>query len=140
MKNYSAWLSSILVLVLLLSGCGGNNSNTKAASNTNSTTGRSDKPVELKMMYMVFNVPKDINLVEDELNKLLQEKINVKVDLVPIQLTSYNQQLNLVMTSGEKMDLIMTGYMGNTLTYSQQVAKGELLPMDDLLKKMVKVF
>jgi putative aldouronate transport system substrate-binding protein len=130
----SKWLSITFALALFLTACS-SSSNRNQSNDQSINADASDKPVKLRVMYMVFNVPNDIDQVEAELSKLTQEKINATVELVPIQLTSYNQQMNLVMTSREDLDLVMTGYMGNTLTYSQQVAKGELLPLDDLLKK-----
>ncbi|WP_238655459.1 ABC transporter substrate-binding protein [Paenibacillus piscarius] len=131
MKKNRTWMVMILMLSLLVTACSGQTHQAKA--NDPSPDAAAGKPVKLRVMYMVFNVPNDISEVEAKLNQLLQDRIQATIELIPVQMTSYSQQMNLVMTSREDMDLVMTGYMGNVLTYSQQVAKGELLPLDDLL-------
>lgn len=133
MKKSTSWLALLVTVVLLLTACRANDTSGKSSENTASS--ETDEPVELSMVYMAFSIPKDLQLVQDELNKLTKEKINATVKLVPIQLGSYNQQINLMMTSKEKMDLVMTGNLSNIMTFSQQVPKGQLLPLDDLLNE-----
>jgi putative aldouronate transport system substrate-binding protein len=140
MKKRSSWIVGILILLLTLTACGGNtasNNKKENATPSNETTApaESEETVNLTMTYMVLNNPTDIDLIEQELNKLTKEKINATVDLVPIQLSNYNQQINLMMTSKEKMDLVMTGNLGSILTYAQQAPKGQLLAIDELLKE-----
>ncbi len=134
MKRMTAVLSGIVALSMLLSACGGsgevskNNGQTAGGSNS-----KDEAPVELTVAYITFgNTPGDLQLVQDEISKIAMEKINATVKLLPISIGSWNQQMNLMLTSNEKLDLIVTG-SGSTFGFGPQVTKGQLLPLDELL-------
>lgn len=75
---------------------------------------------------------KDIQLVQDRINQLTKEKINATVKIVTISFASWVQQTNLMLASGEKLDMMWTSSFFNYNTY---VAKGQLKPLDALVDK-----
>lgn len=94
-----------------------------------------EQPYELTMAFFAMgNIPPDLGMVQDEINKVAISKINVKVKLLPIALGAWKQQMNLMLASGEKLDLLVTG-VSSTFGFSGQVAKNQLLPLDELLAK-----
>ncbi|GGH35061.1 ABC transporter substrate-binding protein [Paenibacillus segetis] len=117
---------------LLLTACSTNGNNNAANSKTDTNTGTYGEETYHAIMAipLLQGEPKDMQLVEDELNKLVKEKINVSLDLIPISIGNWTQQTNLMLSSGEKLDLLLTG----TGTYASQAATGKIIPIDELLK------
>jgi len=75
---------------------------------------------------------KDIQLVQEQINKITKEKINATVKIVTISFASWVQQTNLMLASGEKLDMMWTSSFFN---YNSYVAKGQLKPLDALVAK-----
>jgi putative aldouronate transport system substrate-binding protein len=69
--------------------------------------------------------------VEDAINKISIEKIKAKVKITPINFGNYTQQMNLILTSNEQLDLMAD--LSNTFTAN--VGKGALLPIDEYIEK-----
>ncbi|WP_337102150.1 ABC transporter substrate-binding protein [Paenibacillus sp. YIM B09110] len=148
MRKKTKLITMLLVVMmattLLITACGNNNNastNTdagKASPNANANTGENGatdsatkEPAELTLAFPIFGaMPKDMNLIQEEVNKITKAKINATVKLMPISFGNWNQQTNLMMSSNEKLDLMLV--LG---TYNTQVAKGQLLPIDDLIEK-----
>lgn len=151
MKKASKYISMLLALVLMtvvVAACasGNNNHNTNTGGETadagngnaaNSSESANDatlEPYELTMAFPIFGaVPADIKLVEAEINKLTQAKLNTTVTMLPISIGSYGQQMNLMTSSGEKLDLMFTFGIGSM--YANDALNGKLIPMDDLLSQ-----
>lgn len=53
-------------------------------------------------------VPNDVQMVEDAINEITREKINAEIDLTIVDMGNYAQQINLIVTSNEKLDLMIT--------------------------------
>jgi len=49
---------------------------------------------------------------------------------LPINISAWDQQINLMLTGNEKLDLLVTGA---GFSYSTKAVKGQLIPLDDLL-------
>ncbi|OKP80756.1 ABC transporter substrate-binding protein [Paenibacillus helianthi] len=136
LKLLSVMLASSM---LLLSACGGNNNSSNsgndnskgATADSSQSAAPAEKPTELTVAFPIFGtLPKDMSLIEDAVNKIAQEKINVRVKLLPISFSNWMQQTNLMFSSGEKLDLMPTIY-----NYNSAIAQGQLIPIDELLKK-----
>ena len=117
-------LPIILVLSLLLAAC---NSGSGGGS---SSSGKSEKPVELIMAFLNIGIFTDLLKVQEEINKITLEKINATVKLMPIDGAAWNQQINLLLAGSEPLDLVVSSAFFN---YSNQVTKGQLIPLDDLI-------
>ncbi|GAB6168300.1 ABC transporter substrate-binding protein [Clostridium carnis] len=112
---------AILTTGALLTGCG----------SSSSGTGKKDgEPVKLTW-YTIGQEPKDLQLVVDEANKYLTEKINTTIDMKFIDYGDYTQKLSVIINSGEAFDLAFTcswagDYLGNA-------RKGAFLELNDYL-------
>ncbi|QQZ61308.1 ABC transporter substrate-binding protein [Paenibacillus sonchi] len=137
-KQLGTLLTLISLMAVLISACGGagNNTNNKVGNNENASsfTNTQDKaldPYKL-VMYYPSTTPADLNLVQEEMNKYLTEKINATIELKPIDWGAWNDKANLMFASNEKFDLIFTA---SYLSYNSNAIKGQYIQMDDLLAK-----
>ncbi len=126
----------LMICLVALSACGsggGSGSSGSAAPSGSSAASGSkeaEAPYELNVAFPIFGaVPPGIPEVEKAISDLAQAKINVTVKLTPISIGAWSQQSNLMLTSGEKLDLLYVS--GNTFT--GMVSKGQLLDLDGLL-------
>lgn len=130
MRKKLGWTSALLALTLLVSACSSGNKE-NASNGEGANGGGAEAPYEVVYAYPTFdNVPPDIQLVQDEINKIAIEKINVKVKLLPISNSAFTNQINLMMSSGEKLDMI--AMLGN---YSSQVTRGILYPIGEIMEE-----
>jgi putative aldouronate transport system substrate-binding protein len=121
------FMTLILTVLMLVTAC--------SRETKKEPVPETDKPYEAVMAYSIFEaMPKDIELVEDEINKITIPKINVKVKLMPISATNYRQQINLMLSGSEKIDLLAV----YSDSFGSYVSKGQLLPINNLLEKYGK--
>jgi putative aldouronate transport system substrate-binding protein len=125
-KKRLGCIALLAATMLSVSACG---SQTKNASVSQSLK---EAPTELNIAsFTLSDTPKDLQLVQEEINKITLEKINVKINWQVIPVGSWNQKLNLMLSSGEKLDLFPVQGVG----FSSSVAKGQIIAIDDLLNK-----
>lgn len=117
-------LLAMIIFVLVMSGC-------SSKDKPNGTSSDKDKPYELTMAYIASSNVEDVESVQDEINKIVNKKINANVTLLPIGGGAWTQQTNLMLTGTEKLDLIVSSSHYN---YGSQAVKGQLLQLDDLLQ------
>lgn len=146
-KTRVAGLALMIAVILVLAACGNGNGNTKngqegsssssaasspAASDTPSSAAASDlKPYKLKLVYE--GPPQaDEKKVEEALNKLLTEKINATIDIIPIDWGAWDDKMNLMIASREPVDVMFTAQWNG---YSKNVAKGAYKEIGELLKQ-----
>ncbi|ATD54197.1 ABC transporter substrate-binding protein [Clostridium chauvoei] len=112
---------AVLTTSLALTGCG----------NSSSSGSKGDETVNLTW-YTIGQEPKDLQLVEDEINKYLKDKINATIDMKFADFGDYDQKLSVVINSGEAYDLAFTcSWAGN---YVGNARKGAFLELDDYLE------
>jgi putative aldouronate transport system substrate-binding protein len=137
-RGIQSLLTVVLSASMLLAGCGKSPepaANTaapeqKPEQNSKAVSSEQLAPYEVSFVFRGAN-QKDLKLVEEEMSKITKEKINATVKLTSIDSAAWDQQATLMLAGNEKIDLIYT----KSATYSSQVARGQLLPLDDLLKK-----
>jgi putative aldouronate transport system substrate-binding protein len=126
MKKLSLFLAIVMTLSFCLSSC-----STKASSGTK-TSSSTSSPYICKMIYMnVGTEPKDLKKVEDEINKITVKKINVKVSFVSVSVSTLTQQMSLMISSGEQLDLAPYLPAINT----NAIAQGQFIDMSSLIDK-----
>jgi ABC-type sugar transport system, periplasmic component len=133
MKKSLAVSSALLLsIALTLSACGGNNNKNSGSENTG-TNGSSAPSGKVEQLTVAFpsTSPKDLQLIEDAINKITEQKIQARIHLVPISGGEWVQQTNLMLTSNEKLDLM---FVSGAL-YNSMVSKEQLIPLDELLGK-----
>lgn len=139
MKKRIGCLVLALTLLLTLAACGSGGTSQSAAStqvaSTQAATSKAGPPAELNLVFPQgsASIP-DLNAVVGEINKLSKEKINATVKVTGIPIANYNQQVRLMLTSQEKMDLLITGTLPFT-DFSGQIANSQLLALNDQLDK-----
>lgn len=124
-------------LAFSLAACGkGASSSTAATASSGSaaaSSGGAQNNGEIYEVVMQFptlgTTPKDIQLVEDAINARTESEIGVHVTLYPATAFDLNSTTNLMISSGEKLDLAMCMFEGGVGSY---VNKGALLELDDL--------
>lgn len=148
MKKANRWLSCMVMIImslaLLLSACSSGSNDTNAKKSQEATSGpnadnkesATKDPYEINVAILAFKgVPKDMSMIQDEINKITKSKINATVKITAIPAGNWQQQTNLMLNSNAKLDLFITsGFWG----YSVQAAKGQLYPLDKLLDKYGK--
>lgn len=119
-KKVFALVLVCAMLVAALAGCGGGGKtggepsgtgSGDSGSNTDSgDTGKKEDPYEATFMYYVSNdAAPDIQAVEDRFNELTMEALNMKVDLMPVSFGTYTQQIQLMLSGGEALDIFPMG-------------------------------
>ncbi|CAI6080661.1 ABC transporter substrate-binding protein [Cohnella rhizoplanae] len=140
-KKLGTTAALALLTATALAACSNNNEGNASPSASGSSAAASSaapassgasglKPVELTWYYPTSQLQPDQQKVQDEVNKIVKEKLNATVKLMPVVLADYVQKMNTVMAAGEKFDILWTGYM---LKPEELVRKGAIQPIDALL-------
>ncbi|WP_100407575.1 ABC transporter substrate-binding protein [Bacillus solitudinis] len=135
-KHLNMWKVLLLVTILLVAACSpkseGTSNNSSAGAGETGTTGETEETYEIVMAFPVFgSVPQDMDKVEAAISEITKEKINATVDLEPISIGAFGQQTNLMLSSNEKLDLLMVSFT----TIDGLIAKGSLNELDSLLNE-----
>lgn len=125
-KSFALLLAALTSLTLVLSACG--SSSDGSASGGESA---SEKPVEL-IWYTIGTPQKDVDAVMEKVSEYTKEKINATVTMKMIDWGDYQQKMQVLVASGEPMDIIFTSAGG--FDYVQNARKGAFLQIDDLLQ------
>lgn len=108
-----------------------------AAEATAAPAAEAAKPAALEPVTVSYTYPgtvfKDVQAVEDALNAVLQPKINTTLKLKPIDWGAFDEKMKLAFAAGEECDIVFTAPWINN--YIQNIANGNLLPLDNLLAK-----
>ncbi|MCD9024872.1 ABC transporter substrate-binding protein [Cohnella silvisoli] len=134
-------LSALLMMTMVTAACTKKEEAKPSASESSSpqkSAGASEQasePSALEPVELTYYFPgtpqRDLALVEAEMNKILKEKINATIKLNLLDWGSFEQKMNVMSGAGDSFDLMFTAPWINN--YYQNVAKGALLPLDDLL-------
>ncbi|OAS17712.1 ABC transporter substrate-binding protein [Paenibacillus oryzisoli] len=89
------------------------------------------EPYDVSLVYQA-KPQKDDALIQEKLNEYLKAKINTTVTLQPIASSDYKKKTELMMNTGEKMDLVFTA---SWLDFAGNVTKGAFLELDSLVDK-----
>ncbi len=134
LKRRSWMWVQLLVLVALVAACaapvGAPSGQPAATGGEGSEAG--GELVDVTYTYAGNGVPRDLQLVQDAINVILNEKIGVNLTLEPIDFGAYNEKMQLRLAAGEPCDVIFTAPWTNS--YTNNVANGSLLALDDLLQ------
>ena len=143
MKKVLALLTSALLMFSLLAACGGSDSSAPStggsssqgtsSSGSESTGGgevdySTQDPYTVHMLVFGEAATADVDMVAEALSELSVAKFNTTIKYTKVGFGSYLQQLNLMLSSGEDLDIFTN--MGALSTYA---ANGQLLALDDLL-------
>lgn len=114
-----------------LTACGGSSNSTTTGSSAaaSGATAANNEMPKVVMYYPLSSVQPDQEKVAKAIHDYVAEKKGIDLQLEVVPSSSYNNQLNLVMAGSEQVDIAL---VWGTMV-SSCVAKGALLPLDDLL-------
>lgn len=119
-RKWLALLLSAVMVLGLLTGCGGSDKTgetksqgTDAAAAQNSSQAPAQtpavdfdaEPYEATFMYWAANDARDLAAVQEAFNKLTMEQLNMKVTLMPMTFGTYMQQIQMILSSDDKLDI-----------------------------------
>ena len=138
-KKLVALAASLAVVASLGAGCKKEEASKTPDANTPGTSTETPAPekktldtskhVELNL-YLMGDQAKDHDPILAELNKLTERDLNASVKITYSTWTDFGTKYNLMLTSGEKMDLV---YSANWLTYAQYAKKDAFIDLTDLI-------
>ncbi|MBP3961599.1 ABC transporter substrate-binding protein [Paenibacillus lignilyticus] len=132
-KKMFTLLSVLALSTALFTACGSNNgtNNTSGGENAKpSQNAVAEKPYTVDLLMVGDGKEEDVQAVEDEISKITKPLINADVNITRVGFGSFQQQANLSLSSGEKMDLFVTF----ALDISSLSSSGQILPMTKLLE------
>ena len=107
----------------------------KAGSAEGNSAGEDEDTASIVVAYYCNGSnTSDVDAVEEAINAITVEAINTEVELMPFQSGSYNEQMNLMISSNEQLDLAPTFFAGPT-TFAAMTSQKQLTPLDDLLNE-----
>nr|WP_246427501.1 extracellular solute-binding protein [Paenibacillus phyllosphaerae] len=138
-----------MMMVAILSACSGGNSNggsgndepnnsgtTNGGTSGNAGTsgesaGKPDTSKKVELVWYLLGDPhKDTEKVVAEWNKMLEKDLNTTVKLNFTTWTDWTTKYNLLLASGEKIDMIFASSWADYFKFSNQ---GAFMALDDLL-------
>ena len=119
MKKVAA-LAMATAMAVSMAACGGSSATSTASTAAGDTKADSGSYDQVVYAYATFNnIPseEDLDVVEEEINKITREKINAEVTLKPISIADYVNKVSLSLQGGEKIDVYQSlGNFGNCVS------------------------
>jgi len=100
---------------------------------TDTTTAPPDTPVDpenvtnLVMAMGTFVLPGDVQVVQDALNEILVPRYGINLELLVMDVASYNQNATLMLTAGEQIDVMSSLFVG----YMNMHQQGFLMDLEE---------
>lgn len=136
-SRFLALLVTVVMVVSMLSACGGSSSkdNNDTADNGStdsgsSTSSNSEEPYTVVMGYIGDSQAEETK-IEDAINAIIEPELNAKIDLRAFSWGSYQQELQLILSGDEKLDII-PNVITNVAGY---VSNGQLIDLTNLIEQ-----
>lgn len=117
----------------LLTGCGGGGGTSSSGGGASGTQAAGEvdtsKEVEL-VMYVISDRPAGQDIVDENLNTILKEKLNCTLKINWIGWAEYAQKYPLLFSSGEAFDL---AYCAGWLGFTNLAQRGAFMELDEML-------
>ena len=129
-------LAGILAATMAFSmaACGStgssSDSGSSAASGSTAKTEEKGEPYTVTMVLQGSQQP-DEERIEEKINEILEPELNAKLDIVVLPWASASQQLQLMLSGDEKIDLLYT----SATTAIQYMHSGQIMDMSELIDK-----
>ena len=129
-------LAGILAATMAFSmaACGSTGSSSDSGSSAASgSTAKTEEKGEPYTVTMVLqgSQQQDEERIEEKINEILEPELNAKLDIVVLPWASATQQLQLMLSGDEKIDLLYT----NATTAVQYMHSGQIMDMSELIDK-----
>jgi len=150
LRVLSTLVAVIMILGLLLAGCGTKETASSSTTTTQTTqetqasqsaqTAETTQESETKEFVTIswymrkpIDNMKDQEAVEAEANKIIKEKINAELKFTFIDAASWEEKMKMMSAAGEAYDLAFTSSWTNRLDLNVQ--RGAFLALDELIEK-----
>lgn len=115
---------------------------TNVSSSESATSGSAEDSLvdwsdmaELNVVYMSMGaIPSGLAEVEAGINEITEAQINTHVTLKMLEMGNYSQQISLMMSSNEQVDLLMT-FPAGSASFTTMQRQGQLMDITDLLSE-----
>ncbi|NMA82711.1 MAG: extracellular solute-binding protein [Epulopiscium sp.] len=144
-KEKICWLISLVIMISFLGACQQKETTDQEANHSFSKTVNTAKEEERKTRPKItFCTTQtsfggsaiDPDLI-DEVKAVIEENTNVDIELITPPLSSYNEKLNVLLSSGDIPDLFtISQAMNNLQIYA---ARGYTRPLDDLIDEYPQI-
>lgn len=125
--------TAMLAIVLGLSACASPGENESAYRNPAASKENVDAEGSYIIKFVYTGAPqKDEVAVEAAINDYVREKIDARIDLMPIDWGQWEDRINLMIASREKVDIIFTAQWNK---HAVNVAKGAFVELTELLEE-----
>lgn len=135
LKQVSGFVAMTVVASMVLAGCGAKSENPAPTSTTSTSTSTVDAVKELAPYELTYYYPgaiqPDQEVVANEVNRLLKEKINATIKLNVVDFGQYSNKMKIVLAAGDPVDVCFTAHWANT--YAEQVGKSSFNELGELL-------
>ena len=131
-KVLAGILAATMVFSMAACGSTGSNSDSgsSAASGSTAKTEEEGEPYTVTMVLQGTTQP-DEERIEEKINEILEPELNAKLDIVVLPWASASQQLKLMLSGDEKIDLLYT----SASTAVQYMQSGQIMDMSELIDK-----
>ncbi|WP_410511219.1 ABC transporter substrate-binding protein [Paenibacillus sp. BR2-3] len=117
---------SLLIVLFAMSGC------SVLKGKEPSAPFASDDLPEIIFAYREDQPSPDLPEVEQEINRMVSQKLGARIRLLPVQKDNYYQQIQLMMLKKQAIDLFVTT---NSSINNSMITKGHVLPLNHLLQE-----
>ncbi|UKS26883.1 extracellular solute-binding protein [Paenibacillus sp. HWE-109] len=136
-KQTALVLSSAMISLTVLGGCGANTTNTTGASPSAAASTATSTPAAKPVTIKYYNWDNDTTgpATKKLIDDFQAKNPNIKVEsipLVPSNSVESMKKLDVMMTSGEQVDVVLYSNIDETMA---RAAQGVLAPLNDLYKK-----
>lgn len=90
-----------------------------------------ENPYDATVVYYAANDPRDLQHVEDAMNALTIPALNIRVHLMPMTFGTYGQQMQLLLSSNDPLDIVPFG-SGDFGTF---IESGYIVDLNDYLEE-----
>lgn len=111
-------------------GCG--NSNEEESTGVTEAAAQDNGEVDTIVMSMptLGEAPADLEKIEKKINEITEKKIGVHLVMEPIPFSDLSKTQNLMVSSGDQLDILLSLWEGGIGTYAD---KGAVLELTDLI-------
>ncbi len=118
----------ILSMVVSMTACG--NSEAGGSKDSAKNSGNGDEPYTVTMVLNGSTQP-DEERIEQKINEILEPELNANLDIVVLPWASASQQLQLMLSGDEKIDVFYT----QATNAVQYMNAGQIIDMSELIDK-----
>ena len=117
-----------MAMVMSMTACG--NSEAGGSKDSAKNSGNGDEPYTVTMVLNGSTQP-DEERIEQKINEILEPELNAKLDIVVLPWASASQQLQLMLSGDEKIDVFYT----QATNAVQYMNAGQIVDMSELIDK-----